>query len=408
MRPSGDIDYIFLGAAMALAVLGAAMSLSLSPASSLVVQSSDRLFFFKREMARMLVAGLALFFFLKINYRRYRWAIGPAFLASLAMLAAALALGGHRGARSWVWGMQPAELGRLTLVLFLTHYLDRSRDRMASLFRGFLLPLTAVGLVCALILLQPDFGSALAVAAIGYGMLFLAGTRILWWGAGIAASAVALILLALARPHILGRLQGYWVVLTRPDMLEEIAAQASGHLKHTLIHSHQSLLAIGSGGLWGVGLGQSKQKYLFLSEAHTDFVFSIIAEEGGFLIALSVLIIFLILIWRGMRLAAVLNDRFERLAVGGLVLSLMVYATINLMVNLGLFPIAGLPLPFVSYGGTALAVNAASVGLILNISQHREERTLENFSRKRYESNNSRWRDGRSPLSRSGRGRRSV
>jgi cell division protein FtsW len=395
-----------LAAAVALAVLGAAMNLGLSGSASVAVQSQDRMFFFKREIVRLAVAGALLLVSLKINYRRLRRLALPGLILALGLLAAALAIGANRGARSWIFGLQPAEPARLALVIYLAHYIDRRREKMGTLISGFILPLLPMAAVSGLIVLQPDFGSALAIAIIGYAMLFLGGANLIYLGGGLAATAAGLAAAAVAKPHVIGRLQGYWLTLTQPDMLQELSSSAAGHLKNTLVHTHQALLAVGSGGLFGVGLGQSRQKLMFISEPHTDFIYSIIAEEGGFLVAAGVLLVFLFILWRGFRIAGQLPDSFDRNATLGLTLSIFVYSTINIMVNLGLFPITGLPLPFLSYGGTALAVNAASVGLILNISRHRGERSIESFTRKRYESNHSRWRDGRSSLSRAGGGRR--
>ncbi len=406
MREHGDIDYLLLAAAVALAVLGAAMNLGLSGSASAAVHSGDRMFFFKREIVRLAVAGALLMAALKINYRRFRRLIMPGLVVSLALLAAVLGLGANRGAKSWIFGLQPAEPARLALVLYLAHYLDRNRERMGTLIRGFLVPLVPIGAVSGLIVLQPDFGSAMAVAVVSCLMLFLGGANLMYLGAGAAVSTAGLAAAAMTRPHVIARFQGFWLCLTRPDKLQELSAGAVGHLKNTLIHTHQALLAVGSGGLFGVGLGQSKQKLMFISEPHTDFVFSIIAEEGGVLASAGVLAAFLFILWRGLGIVRQLPDSFDRNAVLGLTLSIFVYAAINIMVNLGLFPITGLPLPFLSYGGTALAVNAASIGLILNISRHRGERSIDSFSRKRYESNHSRWRDGRSSLSRAGGGRR--
>jgi len=210
---------------------------------------------------------------------------------------------------------------------------------------------------------------------------------------------------AVTRPHVLARLRGFWLGLISPEVLADLSQKASGHLRNTLVHTYQALVAVGSGGLFGVGFGQSRQKFLFLSEPHTDFVYAIIAEEGGLLVAGFVLLLYFFIFWRGLKIALALEDRFERFAVLGLTLSLFVYAAINIMVNIGLFPITGLPLPFLSYGGSALVVNAAAAGLILNISRHRGERSIDSFSRKRYESNHSRWRDGRASLPRPGGGR---
>jgi cell division protein FtsW len=155
-----------------------------------------------------------------------------------------------------------------------------------------------------------------------------------------------------------------------------------------------------------VGLGRSTQKFNFLPERHTDFIFSIIGEEGGLLFAGIILLVFLVILWRGIKLSLQLSDRFESLTVLGLSCGIFIYAVINISVALGIFPITGLPLPFLSYGGSALLANAVSVGLILNISKHRGEKSGQTFIRKNNGVSDSRWRDGRSSLSWSGRSRR--
>jgi len=406
-REYGDTDYWLMAAVIILAGLGAVMSYSLSSVASAVVKGTggDRLFFFKRELLRLALAGVAFAAALRINYRRLRKLILPGLALSMVLLGAALSLGATRGARSWILGLQPTEPARFMLVLFLAHYMDRQRENMQSLLHGYLMALAPIALVAGAIVLQPDFGSALAIGAIGYLMLFAGGANIVHWGIGLAAAASGFAVVAIAKIHVIGRLQGFWIALTRPEMLEALAPSAPGHLRNTLIHTFQALLGIGSGGLFGVGLGQSRQKLLFISEPHTDFVFSIIAEEGGFLITGLILLLYLVILWRGMTIAGQLSDRFERFSVLGLTLSLFIYALINISVNVGLFPITGLPLPFLSYGGSALVVNAASAGLILNMSRHRGERSIQSFSRKRHESNHSRWRDGRTSLSRAGGGR---
>ena len=406
MREHGEIDHWLLAAVIVLAVLGAAMNLGLSGSASAAVQSDDGLFFFKRVIIRLAVAALVMMAAMKVNYRRLRKLALPGLVLTAGLLAAALAMHATRGAKSWIFGLQPSEPARLALVIFLAHYMDRQRDKMGSLVKGFLVPAMPIVAVSGLIILQPDFGSAMAVAVIGGTMLFLGGARLLHLGTGLAAAAAGLAAVVLAKPHVIGRIQGFYLGLTRPDLLQELAAGASGHLRNTMVHTHQALVAVGSGGIFGVGLGQSKQKLMFISEPHTDFVFSIIAEEGGLLAAGGVLLVFLFIMWRGLRIAGQLPDSFDRFAALGLTLSLFVYSAINIMVNLGLFPITGLPLPFLSYGGSALAVNAASVGLILNISRHRGEKSIDSFTRKRYESNHSRWRDGRASLPRAGGGRR--
>lgn len=405
----GSIDYVLLAAVLILAAGGLIMSLG---AGTIMTAGSgkfshDGFYFFKKMIQNMAFAAIFFLVAIKINYRKLRSVITPAFLVMLGvLLLTAILAKAVRGSRGWFLGVQPAEMTRLFLVLFLAELAAKRGDEIARIRRGFLPAVAAVLVPVTLIVLQRDLGSALAIALVGYGIMFAIGVNLGAWISGLAAPLAIITAVALTRPHVLGRLAGFWCSFFRPTELLALAEGASGHLKNTIIQTHQSLLGIGSGGWLGVGWGQSRQKYLFVAEAHTDFIFSIISEEGGLLAATLVITLFLVILWRGVKLAGQLDDRFEAMAVLGLCWGIFVYAAINISVALGLFPITGLPLPFLSYGGTALAVNAASMGLVLNISRHRGEKTGQYFSRKDNGISHSRWRDGRSSLSWSGSGRR--
>jgi cell division protein FtsW len=182
-------------------------------------------------------------------------------------------------------------------------------------------------------------------------------------------------------------------------------APSSGELtgfKNSLSQTYQSLLGIGSGSLFGVGLGQSRQKLLFLPEAHTDFIYSIIAEEGGLIIAGAVLFLFWVLLWRGIRMSGRMPEAFDSYAVTGISLTVFLQAAVNISVALGLFPITGIPLPFLSFGGSALLVNAAALGLLLNMSQYRATSPGSAYEWRKDEAFDSRRRNRRASLSRAG------
>lgn len=405
----GSMDYHLLTAVLILAVGGLIMSLGAGTIMTAGSEkfSHDGFYFFKKMAKNMAVASIFFLVAAKVNYRKLRPSIPPLFLAMLGvLLLTAIMAKAVRGSRGWFMGIQPAELARLFLVLFLAQLAAKRGEEVVRIRRGFLPAVGAVLAPVILIVLQRDLGSALALALVGYGMMFAMGVNLGAWISGLAVPLAGITAVALTRPHVLGRLAGFWCSLLRPTELLALAENASGHLKNSIIQTHQSLLGIGSGGWLGVGLGQSRQKYLFVAEAHTDFIFSIIGEEGGLLAATLVITLFLVILWRGVKLAGQLDDRFEAMAVLGLCWGVFVYAAINISVSLGLFPITGLPLPFLSYGGTALVVNAASMGLVLNISRHRGEKTGQYFSRKDNGVSHSRWRDGRSSLSWSGSGRR--
>ncbi|MBU1576500.1 MAG: putative lipid II flippase FtsW [Candidatus Edwardsbacteria bacterium] len=406
---SGEIDHYLLVAVLVLTGFGLIMSFSAGGfmSGSSAKFSNDSLFFFKRELIRV---ALALVFFLvalNINYRKLRSLIVPFFGVMLVVLLLTLVLGQSvRGSRSWIMGLQPVEIARIALVLFLADFIDKKGEDFKKIKIGYIPGVAAVVLLAVIIGLQPDFGSAMALSILGYTMLFLGGANLLAWVGGLGLASVAFAAAALTQKHVLGRLTGFWWGLTRPEELSALIESSSGHIKNTLVQTHQSLLGIGSGGFFGVGLGQSRQKFLFVSEAHTDFIFSIIGEEGGLLFAGIIMLVFLVILWRGIKLSLQLSDRFESLTVLGLSCGIFIYAVINISVALGIFPITGLPLPFLSYGGSALLANAVSVGLILNISKHRGEKSGQTFIRKNNGVSDSRWRDGRSSLSWSGRSRR--
>ncbi len=406
---SGEMDHYLLVAVLVLTGFGLIMSFSAGGfmSGSSAKFSNDSLFFFKRELIRVVLAMVLFLIAFNINYRKLRSLVVPFFGFMLGVMLVTLLLAKTvRGSRSWIMGVQPVELARIALVLFLADLIDKRGDQFKQFKAGYIPGVSAVALLAVIIALQPDFGSAMALSILGYTMLFLGGANLLAWTGGLGLASVAFITAALTQKHVLGRLTGFWWGLTRPEELSSLIESSAGHVKNTLIQAHQSILGIGSGGMFGVGLGQSRQKFLFVSEAHTDFIFSIIGEEGGLLFAGIIMLVFLVILWQGIKLSLQLSDRFESLTVLGLSCGIFIYAAINISVALGIFPITGLPLPFLSYGGSALLANAASVGLMLNISKHRGEKSGQTFIRKNNGVSDSRWRDGRSSLSWSGRSRR--
>jgi cell division protein FtsW len=366
----------------------------------------SRIAVFNRELRRFLAACIAFVLALTVNYRKARKLVWAGLAAGLVLLALTLVRGTSiQGSKSWIFGFQPVDLVRFFLVLCLADYMARHEAQIKGFSKELALSLAMVLVAVALVVKQHDVGSALALSAISLTILFAGGANLAAWGGVVTTGTAGMLAYAARVPHIQARIAGFWVGLLEPDKLYALSLTSSGHLKNSLSHVYQSLLSIGSGGLFGVGLGQSRQKFLYIPEADTDFIFSIIGEEVGLVVTGLIWLLFLVILWRGIRIARQAGDRFESLAALGLSLSLFIYAAINVSVTLGLFPITGLPLPFLSHGGTALAVNAATVGLLLNISKHRGEKTYQTFSRKAREGSHSRWWDGRSSVPRTGRGR---
>lgn len=321
-----------------------------------------------RQLTWALLGFLLMLVVMRIDYRSWQQpgvvtaALGLVF-AGLVLLAALKFLGaGHvvKGAVRWIGyggvGVQPSEFAKLAVVLFVADLVSRRMDRVNDV-RAVLLP---VGVVIAgmagLILYQPDLGTTVSIALVAATMLFAAGLS-LQYLTGLALVAVpAVYLLVWNVPFRRARVLAFldpWA-----DPLD------------TGFQIIQSLIAVGTGGLVGRGLMDGLQKLRFLPEPHTDFIYAVIAEEFGLMGALVVLACFLVVAWRGLRVAVHAHDRFGSMLAVGLTAMIAVQALINISVVLGLLPTKGLPLPFVSAGGSSMLVSLIGIGILLNVSQH--------------------------------------
>ncbi len=264
------------------------------------------------------------------------------------------------GAQRWInlglFHFQPAEFAKVVVCLYLADYLTRKRKIIQEGgIKVFMPPLFLIGIVCALTLLQPDLGSTAFIFILVSIMIFLAGLRTWYIAAGACVFLPIFYFLVIRVPYRLSRLSAYLNPWNDP--------QGSG------FQIIQSFLAFGLGGVKGVGLGQSMQKLFYLPSSYNDFVFSIIAEEMGLLGCLVVLVAYLIIFFAGIRLSKKLQDPFQRLLVIALTLMIVLQALIHMLVTTGLVPTKGLPLPFVSFGGTSLLFNFMAFGLILSASR---------------------------------------
>jgi cell division protein FtsW len=267
--------------------------------------------------------------------------------------------GARRWLRLWPSSFQPSELVKLAMVIFLAWFMSRaSYDKDKILF--FIIPISVMMIFQAVFMMQPDFGATLSLAILTVAMLYLSGTRMRYLlYLGLLALPVV-VYLAMA-PYRLKRITTFLNPWKDP--------QGAG------FQLAQSFIAFGSGGLEGVGLGESRQKLAFLPEVHTDFIFSLIGEELGFIGAAVVVGLFLILFIRGFMIARRTEDAFAYYLATGLSLMIAVQAVVNFAVVTGLAPTKGLPLPFISYGGSSLIVSMIAMGLLLNVSQYRSEKT---------------------------------
>jgi cell division protein FtsW len=265
------------------------------------------------------------------------------------------------GAQRWLtlagFAFQPAELAKLTLVIYLAHSMAKKQDKIKTFAIGVLPHLIVSGICLTLLLLEPDFGTALILAMLLYAMLFIGGVRISHLLATALLALPVLIYVMLTEPYRVRRLASFLDPWSDP--------QNSG------FQVVQSLIAFGSGQFWGRGLGEGRQKLFYLPEAHTDFVFSVIGEEIGFLGVIAVLALFGLIVARGLRLTSRIEEPFEQYLAFGLTVLLGLQALIHMSVVTGIMPAKGLVLPFISYGGSALVVNLMEAGILLGLSRRR-------------------------------------
>jgi cell division protein FtsW len=327
-----------------------------------ITRYQDPDYFFMKQLQRV-VLGIVVFALVawKADLKLLERRAGALLAIAVCLLVAVIVVGQvSNGAKRWLIGgmVQPTDVARLALVIFLAAWLKRRPPGELGFVRGLLPPLGIAGAIAGLILLQPNLSSASLVGATAFAMLFLARTPLLHLGAPVAAGAAAAAVAIALHPYMMKRVETFGRFLSTGDLNR----MGSGY------QLDQSLIAIGSGGWLGRGLGAGLQKYNFLPEAHTDFIYSILAEELGFLGSTLLIVLFVLLVWRGLRVAAQAQEPFHALLAGGITVQLALYALANLSVATGLAPTTGLPLPFVSYGGSALLVNLAAAGLLYRIS----------------------------------------
>ena len=360
-------DRLLFGVTLALCLFGAVMILSASAVTAEQLYGHSYIFLV-RQAAWLLIGLLGMFVLMRTDYHKLRQpaVIYPVLCAVVLMLVSAFFLDRSHATHRWIRfgpvGIQPSELAKLAVILYLAWFLDQKRrgqDGMEFCKEDFLrtiLPAFAPVLVCAgLILAQPDLGTAVDILLFATTVLFVAGLSWKWMSAGIAAALPALYLLITLAPYRMARFLSFWDPGSDP--------QGAG------FQLRQSLIAVGSGGFSGVGLMESKQKLFYLPEAHTDFIYAVICEELGFVGAVLVIALFVIYGRRGIRAAFAAPDTFGRLLALGITTMVSWQALINFAVVLGMVPTKGIPLPFISYGGSSLLVMLLGTGVLLNISQ---------------------------------------
>ena len=358
-RPAGGgLEYhLLVVVTLGLVAFGLVMVYSASSARA-ALAADDPAYYLKRQAAYAFLGVVALVLLSRTDYRRLRYVVPPLLLTSFALLVAVLVLGTPvNGARRWLtFGpatLQPSELAKLALALWVAAYLSRTHAprSVGELVR----PIGIVfGAALGLILIEPDLGTAISILVMLAAVLVVAGTRLSTL-AGAGAIVASLVLAAIwLEPYRRDRILSFLDPWQDP--------QGAG------FQSVQAMLALGSGGFFGVGLGESVQKVYYLPEASTDMIFAIIGEELGLLGAFAVLAAFVVLGYAGFNVALASRDPFGKLLAAGITALICGQAAVNVSAVMGLAPLTGIPLPLVSYGGSSLTVMLASVGILLNIA----------------------------------------
>ncbi|MBQ1845976.1 MAG: putative lipid II flippase FtsW [Desulfovibrio sp.] len=358
-RARGIDWWIFILMSLLLAI-GLVMVLS---ASGIVAESShgDKYYFFKRQLIFACAGGLALWgaasvprgFIYKFQY--------PFIFFCLALLLVTLSPlspsinGAHRWIRIGPVNLQPMEFVKISLALYLAYFMSSKQAMIKTFTRGIIPPFAVTGLFCFLLLLQPDFGSAVVLASLLFFMCIAGGTRFLYLFFFLAVAVVLAGALAISAPYRMRRLMAF------VDPFQDAA--------NTGYQLVQSLLAIGSGSFFGVGMGASRQKMFYLPEAHNDFIMAVLAEEMGFVGVSVVILLFVLFFWRCYRVVMGQQDLRDRYTAFALTVIMCLGVVLNLAVVMGVAPPKGVPMPLLSYGGSNLVATMLCVGLILNFSR---------------------------------------
>ncbi|MGQ9636273.1 MAG: putative lipid II flippase FtsW [Thermodesulfobacteriota bacterium] len=327
----------------------------------------DPYYFLKRQAIFAGIGFILMFLMMFFPYEVLKRLAYPIFILSLLLLILVLIPGiGYRAGGSMRWirlggfSFQPSELAKLGLVIFLAYLLAKKEEKIRSFFFGFLPVVLFSGLIIGLILKEPDFGTALFLTVMVFLLLFISGARVSYLLGAFLMTIPFVFAFLMRAEYRYKRLMGFIRPWDDP--------------RGTSFQIIQSFLSFGSGGIFGIGLGEGRQKLFFLPAPHTDFIFSIIGEELGLVGAMVVVLLFFILTFRGIQIGLSLQNRFGSYLAIGVTLMISLQSVINMGVVLGLLPTKGLALPFVSYGGTSLITNLTGIGILLHLSSQTERR----------------------------------
>lgn len=355
-----SIDWLTLIPVLLLLCIGIIMVLSASSPAVVSGENKDVYRIFNRQLTWVGIGLAVMVVASNYYYRKFRKLVVPAAALALISLVVVFGFPAKNGAHSWIMfgsnQVQPSEFVKLCLILVLAQMMSVKGSKMNSLEEGLIPALLVIGVVCGLVLLEPDLGTTMVIAITSYIMLFVGGANIKHLAALALAGIGAAVAAIAVAPYRMDRILAFIDPFKDP---RGIGYQIT-----------QSLYAIGSGGFMGVGLGRSMQKFFYIPEQHTDFIFSILSEELGFIGATFVIFLFIFFAARGYRIAKNSKDSFGSLLACGLTTMILVECIINIAVVTSSMPVTGITLPFISYGGSSLIFKMTAVGVLLNISKY--------------------------------------
>lgn len=355
----GTPDYFFLAIVIILLAYGIMMLFSAGSAKA-YSDYGDVLYFVKNQLLGIGIGAVGMYLASKIDYHIYGGKIAELLYGGCTVLLILVVVGlgtTVNGATRWLFGFQPSEIAKIAIIILFSYKLSQpsGQKNLKKFKKGFLPYLVLLGIYVILLALEPHFSCIILIGLTAMLLLFVAGAPLKYFIEIAVPAVIGIVVLIMIEPYRMAR------VMTFFDPFADM--QGSGW------QIAQSLYAIGSGGIFGVGLGQSRQKFLSLPEPHNDFIFSVLSEELGLIGATLLIILFILLLVRGIKIAAKAPDMFGMLLVVGIVGIVTLQALINIAVVTASIPVTGMPLPFFSYGSTALSITMTEMGIVLNVSR---------------------------------------
>ena len=357
-----SMDPVFLILVFILLAFGLIMLFSASFARAYYYKQGNSFHFILKQSLYAAIGLVGMFVMSKINYNKLRKFAMPLFLISLCLLVVVLFMKGDaNGIKRWIKigsliQFQPSELMKFSLILLFSSMISANYNKMRTFRYGVLLFSILLGIVVALMYLEPHLSGIILMCSIAGVMMFVGGTKPRWFIILFLIAGAALVYILFFKGNYMSGRVYYWL------------HPFSDPIKNTM-QTDQSLLAIGSGGVFGLGLGRSRQKFMYLPEVHNDFIFAVICEELGIVGAIVVIVLFLLFCYKGFEIASKSSDKFGTLLCAGIVAQFGIQAMFNIAVVTATVPNTGISLPFFSYGGTALAMQLAEMGVVLGVSR---------------------------------------